>query len=185
MSLLRLFRAQPRIWPQRRPCLYRGMRLSPSLLSDLSPEPPSLEEVEHEAELAAQEEELAEAMEAEAESAPSAEDQSAAPAETSYRLFMRDTAPAYKFASPRNWLGGSVPFPLNKSFCPPPPISDKRRNEIYRLYMLDPEKNSVRALSQRFHISLARVDAILRLKGMEADWVKKNSVTPLHRPETG
>ncbi|KAJ3978122.1 eukaryotic mitochondrial regulator protein-domain-containing protein [Lentinula raphanica] len=90
-------------------------------------------------------------------------------------LFMRDTAPAYKFASPRNWLGGSVPFPLNKSFCPPPPISDKRRNEIYRLYMLDPEKNSVRALSQRFHISLARVDAILRLKGMEADWVKEGN----------
>ncbi|KAJ3731908.1 eukaryotic mitochondrial regulator protein-domain-containing protein [Lentinula guzmanii] len=114
-------------------------------------------------------------METEAESAPSAEDQSAAPAEASYRLFMKDTGRAYKLASPQNWLGGGVPFPLNQSFIPPPPISNKQRNEMYRLYMLDPEKNSVRALSQRFHISLDRVDAILRLKGMEDAWAKEGN----------
>ncbi|KAJ3983296.1 eukaryotic mitochondrial regulator protein-domain-containing protein [Lentinula detonsa] len=89
---------------------------------------------------------------------------------------MKDTGRAYKLASPQNWLGGGVPFPLNQSFIPPPPISDKQRNEMYRLYMLDPEKNSVRALSQTFHISLDRVDAILRLKGMEDAWAKGNQL---------
>ncbi|KAE9409185.1 hypothetical protein BT96DRAFT_790409, partial [Gymnopus androsaceus JB14] len=59
---------------------------------------------------------------------------------------------------------------LNPSFLPPPPISDAQRDEMYRLYMADPEKNSVRALSQRFHVSLSRVDAILRLKGMQSAW---------------
>lgn len=43
---------------------------------------------------------------------------------------------------------------------------------MYRLYMADPETNSIRALSQKFHVSLGRVDAILRLKGMQHDWVK-------------
>jgi hypothetical protein len=38
--------------------------------------------------------------------------------------------------------------------------------------MADPEANSVRELSQRYHISLKRVDAILRLKGLEAHWKK-------------
>ncbi|KAJ4485677.1 eukaryotic mitochondrial regulator protein-domain-containing protein [Lentinula aciculospora] len=89
---------------------------------------------------------------------------------------MRDTAPDYKFASSQNWLGDGVPFPLNNSFLPPPPISNKQRDEMYRLYMLDPEKNSLRALSQKFHISLDRVDAILRLKGMESAWVKGNTL---------
>ncbi|KIK70541.1 hypothetical protein GYMLUDRAFT_148961 [Collybiopsis luxurians FD-317 M1] len=84
---------------------------------------------------------------------------------------METIAPQYKTASPQNWLG-DTPFPLNTSFKPPPPISDAQRDELYRLYMADPEKNSVRALSQRFHISLSRVDAILRLKGMQNDWVK-------------
>ncbi|KAJ4472527.1 eukaryotic mitochondrial regulator protein-domain-containing protein [Lentinula edodes] len=177
-ALLRLFRTtQPRIWSQPRPCLQRSIRYFPPALTDLSPEPPSLEEIKHEEELAAREEELAEAMEKEAESAPTpTEDQSAAPSDTSFKLFMKDTAPKFKFAAPNNWLGGNVPFPLNRSFVPPPPISDKQRSEMYRLYMLDPEKYGVRALSQKFHVSLDRVDAILRLKGMENAWVKGNTL---------
>ncbi|KAJ4477931.1 eukaryotic mitochondrial regulator protein-domain-containing protein [Lentinula lateritia] len=176
-ALLRLFRTtQPRIWSQSRPCLQRSICYSPPALTDLSPEPPSLSEIEHEEELAAREEELAEAMEKEAESAPTpTEDQSAAPSDTSFKLFMKDTAPKFKFAAPNNWLGGN-PFPLNRSFVPPPPISDKQRSEMYSLYMLDPEKYSVRALSQKFHVSLDRVDAILRLKGMESAWVKGNTL---------
>ncbi|KAJ7684000.1 eukaryotic mitochondrial regulator protein-domain-containing protein, partial [Mycena rosella] len=77
----------------------------------------------------------------------------------------------YKTAKPRNWLG-EVPFPMNPSFKPPPPISDAIRSRMYADYMLDPETNSVRALSQRYHTSLKRVEAILRLKGMEAAYVK-------------
>jgi hypothetical protein len=61
---------------------------------------------------------------------------------------------------------------MNPSFRPQAPISDAKRSHIYTDFMRDPEKNSVRALSQRHHISLKRVEAILRLKGMEADYVK-------------
>ncbi|KAI0068061.1 hypothetical protein BV25DRAFT_1875205 [Artomyces pyxidatus] len=64
------------------------------------------------------------------------------------------------------------PFPLNPSFKPPPPLSDDERTLIYTLYMSNPEENSVRALSTRFHISIKRLDAILRLKGLEEHWVK-------------
>jgi hypothetical protein len=61
---------------------------------------------------------------------------------------------------------------MNPSFHPPVPISDAVRSQMYADYMLDPETNSVRALSQRYNISLKRVDAILRLKGLEASFVK-------------
>ncbi|KAJ7922923.1 eukaryotic mitochondrial regulator protein-domain-containing protein, partial [Mycena leptocephala] len=64
------------------------------------------------------------------------------------------------------------PFPLNPSFKPPAPISDAIRSRMYTDYMLDPETNSVRALSQKYHISLKRVEAILRLKGLEEAYVK-------------
>lgn len=43
---------------------------------------------------------------------------------------------------------------------------------MYKAFMEDPLANSVRALSERYHVSLQRVDAILRLKGLEASWVK-------------
>jgi len=39
--------------------------------------------------------------------------------------------------------------------------------------MADPINNDVRALSQQYHLSLKRVDAILRLKGMENSWIKE------------
>ncbi|KAF7307489.1 hypothetical protein MIND_00543400 [Mycena indigotica] len=87
----------------------------------------------------------------------------------------------FRLASPRNWLAEteneegqrtSFPFPMNPSFKPPPPISDQVRSYIYELYIDNPETNNIRVLSQRFHISLKRVEAILRLKGLEAAHVK-------------
>ena len=38
--------------------------------------------------------------------------------------------------------------------------------------MLDPEVNDVRTLATRHGISIKRVDAILRLKGLEESWKK-------------
>jgi hypothetical protein len=38
--------------------------------------------------------------------------------------------------------------------------------------MADPEANSVRALAARHHLSIKRIDAILRLKGLEESWKK-------------
>ena len=38
--------------------------------------------------------------------------------------------------------------------------------------MADPKANSVRNLASRYHLSIKRVDAILRLKGLEESWTK-------------
>jgi hypothetical protein len=38
--------------------------------------------------------------------------------------------------------------------------------------MANPEANSVRNLASRSHLSIKRVDAILRLKGLEENWKK-------------
>ena len=38
--------------------------------------------------------------------------------------------------------------------------------------MINPETNSVRNLAGRYHLSIKRVDAILRLKGLEESWKK-------------
>jgi len=47
------------------------------------------------------------------------------------------------------------------------------RRAIYEEFMEDPIQNNVRVLSQRYNLSLKRVEAILRLKGMEKAWIKE------------
>jgi hypothetical protein len=64
----------------------------------------------------------------------------------------------------------SQPFPLNPSFKPPIPVSDELRTSIYRQFMANPEQNSVRVLAGKYYLSMKRVDAILRLKGLEEHW---------------
>ncbi|KAK0465493.1 eukaryotic mitochondrial regulator protein-domain-containing protein [Desarmillaria tabescens] len=96
----------------------------------------------------------------------------------SYAAFMEKMGGRFKTANELKWLGGDIPFPMNRSFKPPPPLSDSHRSIIYEEYMKDPVKNNVRELAQRHHLSLGRVDAILRLKGMEHAWVK--SLRHLH-----
>ncbi|KAJ7805142.1 hypothetical protein B0H14DRAFT_2881118, partial [Mycena olivaceomarginata] len=79
-----------------------------------------------------------------------------------------------KRAKPRNYVnaGGEsvIPFPMNPSFNPPPPISDAARKRIYADYMLDPETNNIRALSQRYHLVSSAMNKPLQtgfLWGME------------------
>jgi hypothetical protein len=38
--------------------------------------------------------------------------------------------------------------------------------------MANPKANSIRNLASRYHLSIKRVDAILRLKGLEESWTK-------------
>ncbi|KAJ3575228.1 hypothetical protein NP233_g1224 [Leucocoprinus birnbaumii] len=90
--------------------------------------------------------------------------------EMTYEKFLSTTGAKFRLAKPNNWLGGDVPFPMNPSFKPPPPLSDALRQQIYNEYMQDPVENSVRILSQRYSLSLKRIDAILRLKGLEHSW---------------
>ncbi|KAF5323422.1 hypothetical protein D9611_005541 [Ephemerocybe angulata] len=92
-----------------------------------------------------------------------------------FQQFLDEVAWRYRNAEPQNWLG-NTPFPMNPSFRPPPPISDSQREAMYREFMSDPEGNSVRVLSQRYNLSIKRVDAILRLKGMERDWRQVGSI---------
>ncbi|TFY71175.1 hypothetical protein EVG20_g1822 [Dentipellis fragilis] len=80
---------------------------------------------------------------------------------------------------PRNWLGNHIVefvFPYFWRMMPPTPISDQLRTALYNLYMDDPEANSVRELAGRYHLSIKRVDAILRLKGLEAHWIKGKTI---------
>ena len=44
------------------------------------------------------------------------------------------------------------------------------RTSLYQQFMADPEKNSLRVLAERNYLSMKRVDAILRLKGLEEHW---------------
>jgi len=89
-----------------------------------------------------------------------------------------------------NWLGGSVvsiigpsmpkpnrlylfqPFPMNPSFKPPTPLSDKIRTQIFNLYMN--ENVNELELSSRFGLGVSRIKAILRLKKLEQLWIKVN-----------
>ncbi|KAF8079092.1 eukaryotic mitochondrial regulator protein-domain-containing protein [Lyophyllum atratum] len=141
-------------------CARRSISYTHPNRSELAPEPPSEADLEDPVI-----EKIIEKLESRAE-------EEGRQPET-YNEFMESMGEKFKKADgPNKWLGGTVPFPMNPSFKPPAPVSDAVRTMIYRSYMLDPVKNSVRVLSQRYHLSLKRVDAILRLKGMEHDWVK-------------
>jgi hypothetical protein len=95
-----------------------------------------------------------------------------------------------QFEEPRrpcNWLGGKVVEfvsvwqrsrirflllnPVRLSALPVKPILPLR-NTLYQSFMANPEANSVRSLASRYHLSIKRVDAILRLKGLEESWIK-------------
>ncbi|PPR06602.1 hypothetical protein CVT24_001787 [Panaeolus cyanescens] len=91
----------------------------------------------------------------------------------SYRVFMDQIGHNFKEPKPKHWLGGEVVEFVSRLFpWPPPPISDQQKQLMYDLFMADPMKNRVRRLAKQFNISLKRVDAILRLKGLENDWKK-------------
>ncbi|KAI9019409.1 eukaryotic mitochondrial regulator protein-domain-containing protein [Phycomyces nitens] len=67
-----------------------------------------------------------------------------------------------------NYLG-PTPFPNNPLFQPRPPLTDARRQEIYDVYVSDPENWTIRKLATKFGLSLKRVDAILKLKDAEKE----------------
>jgi hypothetical protein len=69
---------------------------------------------------------------------------------------------------------------MNTTFVPPPPISDATRSEIFEAFMADPVKNNLRVISETYHISLKRADAILRLKAQEGAWKKVRKFPSLY-----
>ena len=63
--------------------------------------------------------------------------------------------------------GLAYPFPLNPTYKPIPPISNKTRSDIYEFYLKDKSHWTPRRLATSFGISIIRVQAILRLKALE------------------
>ena len=55
---------------------------------------------------------------------------------------------------------------------------------IWQEYMVNPNESRVRVLAQRHGLSIARVDAILRLKGLEEHWIKVRHSPPSPNPFT-
>ncbi|UZJ51228.1 hypothetical protein CBS101457_000548 [Exobasidium rhododendri] len=72
------------------------------------------------------------------------------------------------------WIG-ETPFPLNPSFDPPPPLSQRQKQSIWTLHSSDPA-NTIRVLSGKFGISMERIHAILRLQALESEWTKRGKV---------
>lgn len=71
----------------------------------------------------------------------------------------------------------SVPFPLNPSFAPKPPLSNIQRNRIYGLVKAAlnapdarPEATVLREIAQRNNLSVDRLKAIVKLKVVEQSW---------------
>ena len=69
-------------------------------------------------------------------------------------------------------FGRDYPFPTNPLFRPPKPLTDQTRSDLYRLYTSDPAAWTPRRLAEHFGISIARTDAILRLKSLESQFFK-------------
>ena len=61
---------------------------------------------------------------------------------------------------------------MNPSFKPPTPVSDRLRTVMWEQFIANPSENGVRQLAERYGLSIKRVDAILRLKGLEQHWIK-------------
>lgn len=59
---------------------------------------------------------------------------------------------------------GDMPFPHNPLFKVQPPLNNATKNEIYLLYKSNPKKWTPRALSQKFHCSMPRVEGVIDLK---------------------
>ncbi|EJU00080.1 hypothetical protein DACRYDRAFT_23591 [Dacryopinax primogenitus] len=121
----------------------------------------------------------------EAEAAQLAESESAdsdAPAQTrassakeTYKQWLRGTGERWRLPPEQgtNYLGIALTtdapnygciFPSNPSFRPPMPLSNEDRNTIYWAYKESPDPQTVRTLSQKYAISIDRVNAVIKLK---------------------
>lgn len=67
-----------------------------------------------------------------------------------------------------NYLDGKVnPFPLNPQFQPQAPLSQRIKDEVYEDWR---SGTGLRQLSQKYGISLERVEAILKLQEVRSRW---------------
>lgn len=68
------------------------------------------------------------------------------------------------------------PFPLNPTFRPLAPLADATKTRIFNTYVhniLQPNATDavvVRAISEKFGVSMDRIRAVIRLKELEKSW---------------
>ena len=66
------------------------------------------------------------------------------------------------------------PFPLNRAFVSQPVLSEELREAIWTNVVQ--EKKDIMVVGARFHVSLERVAAVVRMKQIEKDWETAVSV---------
>jgi hypothetical protein len=76
------------------------------------------------------------------------------------------------------------PFPLNKTFKPPTPLSDRLKDAIWLMHDTDRVNHTPRHIAAEVGLSIPRVEAILKLKYLEKDWKKVSRSCPGHPPST-
>ena len=89
--------------------------------------------------------------------------------ETDAAKWLEGEGKRFDMPAKRNWLHPKRPFPKNPWFVPPAPVGDAVRQEIYNAYLSDPVKWTPRKLAVKFELSVLRIEAILRLKHLEAN----------------
>lgn len=75
-----------------------------------------------------------------------------------------------------------IPFPLNRAFRSQSVVNEAMREDIWKKVMV--EGQSVRTVSAELGVEMSRVGAIVRLKEIEKEWVRKVSVFS-NEPATG
>jgi hypothetical protein len=79
----------------------------------------------------------------------------------------KPTLEDFKEPQAQRFAGGNKPFPMNPFFIPKQPISSETKSTIYRLYLDEPETWTSRKLAEQFGLSIARIEAILRLNALQ------------------
>ncbi|ORX71529.1 hypothetical protein DL89DRAFT_202352, partial [Linderina pennispora] len=70
---------------------------------------------------------------------------------TGFKRWLRSDGGKYKnvMGGKTNWVGGTVPFPLNPVFRPSAPLPDTIKEQIYKDYRADPLANTPRGAAQK------------------------------------
>ena len=98
--------------------------------------------------------------------------------ETSGRTKSKQPGPQadVKQAIPSETRNDLMPFPLNKYFRSQPVVDEPMREDIWTRIMKDGQ--SVRTVSAELGVEMSRVGAIVRLKEVEKEWIRKVSSNP-------
>ncbi|KAK8861297.1 hypothetical protein IAR55_002116 [Kwoniella newhampshirensis] len=69
------------------------------------------------------------------------------------------------------WLGEGVPYPSNPTFRPPPPLSNYVQDQVFAELR---RGRTVAELSEKYNISKARIEAVRKLKEVEAEFKRRS-----------